>query len=41
MAYRIRFYMELNARETMHLIELRSTRRAIRRIAASPSACTP
>ncbi len=25
MAYRIRFYMELNAREAMHLIELRTT----------------
>ena len=25
MAYRIRFYMEMNAREAMHLIELRST----------------
>jgi thymidylate synthase ThyX len=25
MAYRVRFYMELNAREAMHLIELRST----------------
>jgi hypothetical protein len=25
MAFRIRFYMELNAREAMHLIELRST----------------
>jgi thymidylate synthase ThyX len=24
MAYRIRFYMELNAREAMHLIELRT-----------------
>src|SRR5206468_4837947 len=25
MAYRVRFYMELNAREAMHLIELRTT----------------
>jgi thymidylate synthase ThyX len=25
MAYRVRFYMEMNAREAMHLIELRST----------------
>jgi thymidylate synthase ThyX len=25
MAYRIRFYMALNAREAMHLIELRTT----------------
>ena len=25
MAYRIRFYMQLNAREAMHLIELRSS----------------
>ena len=36
MAYRIRFYMELNAREAMHLIELRSTPQghpAYRRIA--------
>ena len=24
MAYRVRFYMELNAREAMHLIELRT-----------------
>jgi thymidylate synthase ThyX len=24
MAYRVRFYMEMNAREAMHLIELRS-----------------
>lgn len=36
MAYRIRFYMELNAREAMHLIELRTTPQghpAYRRIA--------
>jgi thymidylate synthase ThyX len=25
MAYRVRFYMELNAREAMHMIELRTT----------------
>jgi len=25
MAYRVRFYMELNAREAMHVIELRTT----------------
>src|SRR5205814_7331132 len=25
MAYRIRFYMDMNAREAMHLVELRST----------------
>jgi thymidylate synthase ThyX len=25
MAYRVRFYMDMNAREAMHLIELRST----------------
>jgi len=36
MAYRVRFYMDLNAREAMHLIELRSTPQghpAYRRIA--------
>jgi thymidylate synthase ThyX len=36
MAYRVRFYMEMNAREAMHLIELRSTPQghpAYRRIA--------
>jgi thymidylate synthase ThyX len=36
MAYRIRFYMEMNAREAMHLIELRSAPQghpAYRRIA--------
>ena len=25
MAYRVRFYMEMNAREAMHVIELRTT----------------
>ena len=25
MAYRVRFYLELNAREAMHVIELRTT----------------
>jgi thymidylate synthase ThyX len=25
MAYRVRFYMDMNAREAMHLIELRTT----------------
>src|SRR4029450_11245754 len=41
MAYRVRFYMDMNAREAMHLIELRSTpqvhpayRRAARRMDA-------
>jgi thymidylate synthase ThyX len=36
MAYRVRFYMEMNAREAMHLIELRSAPQghpAYRRIA--------
>ena len=32
MAYRIRFYLHLNAREAMHLIELRTPPRDIRRI---------
>ena len=48
MAYRVRFYMEMNAREAMHLIELRSTpqghpayRRIAQRMHALIAACHP
>ncbi len=40
MAYRIRFYMEMNAREAMHLIELRTAPQGHPPIAASVRACT-
>ena len=40
MAYRIRFVMQMNAREAMHLIELRPRRRATPRTGASPRRCT-
>jgi thymidylate synthase ThyX len=40
MAYRVRFVMDMNAREAMHVIELRTARRGIRRIDVSASRCT-
>ena len=40
MAYRVRFYMDMNAREAMHVIELRTRRRATRRTGASARRCT-
>jgi hypothetical protein len=40
MAYRVRFYMEMNAREAMHLIELHSRLRGTRRIDGFVSECT-
>ena len=40
MAYRIRFYMEMNAREAMHCIELRTSPQGHPAIAASARTCT-
>ena len=37
LAYRVRFVMQMNAREAMHLIELRSTPRAIPPTAGGPA----
>ncbi len=39
MAYRIRFVMDMNAREAMHVIELRTAPPAIPRIDGSASRC--
>ena len=40
LAYKIRFSMNINAREAMHLIELRTTPPVTRRIARSARRCT-
>ena len=40
LAYRIRYVMQCNAREAMHLIELRPARRATRSTARCASRCT-
>ena len=40
MAYRVRFYMEMNAREAMHVIELRTAPQGHPPTAASASRCT-
>ena len=40
LGYRIRYVLDLNAREAMHLIELRSGREGIPPTAPSPMRCT-
>ena len=40
LGYRIRYVLDLNAREAMHLIELRSVTRATRATAPSRTRCT-